>query len=235
MNKHLSYAFPQSHVAWVQSGGVPPQGSSCSWEEAGSFLLLLKLSLGFQPQQHNTTFPLLSELQRKVLSCQECLVACFVSHTRVEKKTKIIPSLLLWNKVSDGRGTRAASLLSEGTPAPGGAGLSWLKGGNLQQGPSRVPFWELTDWADKEPPLSAGSQNMLPDTHCSPLGWRDGVQTGLARLHCVRTDPEPCRKSYSFCYSLKPVSPSPGSPQPPEIGKGWIASRQIFFSITSEK
>lgn len=42
--------------------------------------------LGFQPQQHNTTFPLLSELQRKVLSCQECLVACFVSHTRVEKK-----------------------------------------------------------------------------------------------------------------------------------------------------
>ena len=45
MNKHLSYALPQSHVAWgAQSGeGGPPQGSPCSWEEAGSFLLLLKL------------------------------------------------------------------------------------------------------------------------------------------------------------------------------------------------
>lgn len=72
-------------------GGPSQERGDLPLQLGGSWLLPSALEiegLGFQPQQHNTTFPLLSDLQRKVLSCQECWVACFVSvsHTRVGKK-----------------------------------------------------------------------------------------------------------------------------------------------------
>lgn len=58
------------------------------------------------------------------------------------------------------------------------------EGGNLQQGPSKSSILgtdrlELT----KGPPAFCWVlQNMLPDTCSHMLGWRDGVQVGLARL-----------------------------------------------------
>lgn len=169
MNKHFPCFSPEPRGSGgpVRRGGTSPRAPLAAGRKlAPSFCLKLRV-WDFNPNNIIPHF-FCQSYRGKCWSCQECLAACFVSHTRVEKKTKIIPSLL-WNKVSDGRG-KAASLYFQRDTSSRDIGCIMAEGGNLQQGPQRVPFWNRTDWADKEPPVSAGSQNMLPDTSLTHAG-----------------------------------------------------------------
>lgn len=130
-------------AGWAESGergtsqrGVV-QGSPCSWQEVGSFLLLLKLRVwDFNP----------NNLMPRFLSCHghraehragwQGLHSFSKPHESDESPKQMFP-ILSGNKIRDGRGKGCFSLLPERTLA---LGRNWIISG---QGPQKGSTWQL--------------------------------------------------------------------------------------------
>lgn len=136
-----------------------------------------------------------------------------------------------------GEARTALLYFKKGHQLQGGAGLSWLKGGNLQQGPpkSSILGIDRLGW-------QGASRFVLGLRTCFQIpaqprwGGRMGFRQGWPDSTHVGTDTEPCRKSYSFCYSLKPASPSQGLPI--TIHRDWWRvgyARQIFSASLQKR